>query len=389
MVGEGVSGEQQAAVSDGRTTLTGFPEIRAGVSAGPVPRLLFGILLALSSTGCGTDERLSSEASGFAEAEANGFDREMLASAYASAGRIEGIKSLLVSRSGVLVTEEYFGSQAPDSLHDVRSVTKSVTSILVGIAIDKGYLQNVDQPIVDYLGSMTDAFDADRRKITIRHLLSMCSGFRWAGFGDWSDYGNWRNAADQGAYVLGRELAHRPGEQFTYNDAACHLLSIILSKASGMDTRDFADRFLFGPLGIGHRPWAVDKQAFRLGSVGLYLSAQDMVKLGRLCLQNGTFDGHEVVSEQWVATSTAEQISTGLSVPYGSGYGYLWWVDRAGSHRVFYANGYGGQFIFVVPDLELVVTAACTWTVGDSLANENWGRILNVITKGIVPAVRA
>ena len=165
-----------------------------GAEIHPVSRLLF-LLLTLTAFGCGADEQLSSEPLAFPEAEANGIDREMLVSAYTSAGRIADIKSLLVSRNGVLVAEEYFGSQGPDSLNDVRSVTKSVTSILVGIAIDKGLIRDVDQPVADHLGSMTDAFDADKRTITIRHLVTMGSGFRWADFGDWSDYSAWRNAA--------------------------------------------------------------------------------------------------------------------------------------------------------------------------------------------------
>lgn len=353
-----------------------------------VTRILRYVLCsALLSVGCGGTEHLSSTQTAFPEAEANGIDSQMLASAFLSAGKIDHLRSLLVSRNGVLVAEEYFGTQAPDSLHEVRSVTKSVTSILIGIAIDRGYLQSVDQPIAEHLGNVSEVSDDAGRSVTIRHLLTMSGGFQWAEFGDWSDYVSWRNADNQVAFALGRPVVHTPGERFTYNDAACHLLSVVLTLASGMSTHDFADRFLFEPLGIEGTHWLQDRQGFCLGSVGLYLSARDMIKLGALYLQDGTFDGRQVVPKAWVSASTDARVSTGIAVPYGSGYGYLWWVDRVGQRRVFYANGYGGQFIFVVPDLELVVAATCTWNVEG--ANENWSRILGTIVNGIVPAVRA
>ncbi len=315
-------------------------------------------------------------------------DMDELIAAYSQAREITDIKSLLVGRNGVLVAEEYFNGHGQENQHDIRSVTKSILSILIGIAIDKGFITSVDQSISDFLGGVVDSLDNDKRNITIRHLLTMSSGLEWAEFGDWSEYNRWRAAEDQINYILGKQVIHTPGSVFDYNDGASHLLSVILSEASGISTYQFADKYLFTPLDIGQRIWPVDSRGYCLGCVALQLTSRDMYKLGILYLQGGIYHGKKIVSQEWIRNSTAVQIQTKIALPYGSNYGFLWWMDRAESWNFYYAMGYGGQFIFNVPGANLVVVSTCEWQGVGNRADGNWYNIINLIVNKIVPAVK-
>jgi CubicO group peptidase (beta-lactamase class C family) len=347
------------------------------------------LVFLLRTVSCDRRPNPVSDHDAFPPAGAQNMDEGLLSAACSEAAGVPGMKSLLVSRNGVTVVERYFNGQGPDSLHDVRSVTKSVMSMLIGIAIDRGFLPDVDRPIGEYLEPVVGPLDPDKAAITIRHLLTMSGGFGWAEFGDWSEYNRWTQAPDQAAYVLNKPLIHAPGTVFNYNDGACHLLSVVLTQAAGMSTLDFANRYLFGPLGIGPRPWARDKAGFYKGCVALELTGRDMIKLGNLFLRHGTSGGGErIVSAEWVALSTRPQIRTGLDVPYGSRYGFLWWIDSANSRNFYYANGYGGQFIFIVPESNLCVAAACDWRSAGNRADEHWFAVVSLIVNDVLPAAR-
>jgi CubicO group peptidase (beta-lactamase class C family) len=321
-------------------------------------------------------------------ADANGIDSQQLIQTFNTLRTIPQMKAFLVARNGVIVAEENFNQYHPKSLHDVRSVTKSITSILIGIAIEEGFIQNIDQSIADYLEPLMEVFPEEKRAITIRHLLTMSGGFAWAEFTDWSEYSNWNSAPNQLEYILNKPLVHPPGTVFNYNDGACHLLSIIIAQASGMDTHEFAKQYLFIPLGITGTVWLNDNQGYPKGCVGLQLSPHDMFKLGQLYLQGGEYQGERIISSEWVNESTRPQISTQGAVIYGENYGYLWWNQTIRGHQTFMAMGYGGQFIFCVPQLNLVVVSQCLWNVGDQQAAENWMTIIDLIVDQILPTVR-
>lgn len=157
---------------------------------------------------CSRDYSLLYQEAPFPLANKHNIDRKELIEAYSQAREITDIKSLLVGRNGILVAEEYFNGHGPDSLHDVRSVTKSVISILIGIAIDKGFITSVEQSIYDFLSGVVDSLAIDKRNINIKHLLTMSSGLEWAEFGDWSEYNKWRLAEDQINYVLEKQISH-------------------------------------------------------------------------------------------------------------------------------------------------------------------------------------
>jgi CubicO group peptidase (beta-lactamase class C family) len=216
----------------------------------------------------------------------------------------------------------------------------------------------------------------------------MSGGFAWTEFGDWSEYTNWNNAPNQLEYILNKPLIHSPGIVFNYNDAACHLLSLIITQASGMDTHEFAEQYLFTPLGIEETAWLVDRQGYPKGCTGLQLTPHDMFKLGQLYLQGGQYNGEQIISSEWVDESTRPQITTQGVIIYGANYGYLWWNDTVRGYQTYMAMGYGGQFIFCVPRLNLAIISQCLCNVGDQQAGINWTTIIDAIVNQILPAVR-
>lgn len=316
-------------------------------------------------------------------------DAARLSQAYDAARLNHGVKCLLVSRNGVLVGEEYFTNDGRDSLYHVRSVTKTVVSVLFGIAVDRGLIRSLDLTVKEVLGEYVDSMSAATGSITIRHLLTMSGGFQWEELRTNYDLALWSNSPDKVAHVLRLPIANSPGTQFTYNTAACQLLSAIFKTTTRMSLYDFAVNNLFQPLGMtGPRPWEMDAQGYHYGGYKLSLSPIDMLNIGQLFLNEGQLGGKQIVSAEWVRASTRAQISTGNAVPYGPTYGYLWWSGRYGSYDYYFANGFGGQFIFNVPALRLVVVARSDWTSTGRTGEEQWMQTMDIIINRVLPSVQ-
>jgi CubicO group peptidase (beta-lactamase class C family) len=269
--------------------------------------------------------------------------------------RLPDAFSLLVIKNGYLVFEKYYSWGSPEKYAVVHSVTKSVTSALIGIALDKGYLKSVDQKLTEFFPEyITDDLDPRKKKISLRHLLTMSAGFRW------NDRGpvmrNWYTSSNWAKFTIQLPQEKNPGDVFDYNSSTSHLLSIILSKSAKTSTLDFAKRNFFEPLGIQSAYWHQDPQGYYIGGFGLGLSARDLAKIGFLYLNNGYWNGQSIVSEYWVKESTAQQIQAFRHPIYGAfGYGYQWWVKKVDGCSSFRAWGRRGQFIVVVPELDLVI----------------------------------
>ncbi|HLA78508.1 MAG TPA: serine hydrolase [Vicinamibacteria bacterium] len=293
---------------------------------------------------------------------------------------------LVVARGGPTVFEDCYGVARADAPDDVRSVTKSVTSLLVGLALDEGFLPGVDSAMGPWLQPVATTIADDRARITIRQLLIMTSGFDWYEGGDYALFNEWLRAPSQVDFLLARPLAFPPGSHYTYNTAASHLLSIVIQQATGQRLDAWARSRLFAPLGIGERRWLTDAQGFCHGGIGLYLSPRDMLALGTLVLDHGRRGGVRVVGEAWLSESLAPQVPL-ASYTFASGYGYLWWRGRAHGLDYVYANGYGGQFIVVVPEVRLVAVATCQWR-DNANASSNWSRIMDAIVNQLLPSVR-
>jgi len=342
-----------------------------------LPGLLFGIA---ALAGCGE----SPTGSPFANRQ--GIEAGALESAYAEARSIPGVLSLLVQRNGVLVAEEYFHGFGPDSLHDVRSVTKSVVSILVGIAIEEGIIPTVDEPVGTYLEAVVESIRPELSGTSIRHFLMMSSGLDWHELDRGTSYSDWWQSDDMVQFVVDLPLVHPPGSRFIYNTGASHLLSVILTEATGMPTLEFARTYLFEPMEFTGSSWLQENRGYYTGGMGLRITARDMMKLGQLFLDGGSYEGTAVVPPGWIAASTAQRLSTRDAIPFAPGYGYLWWVGEGG--EFFLANGYGGQFILVAPGLDLVVTAQSAWRgKGWDEAGSQWYQVIRLIVEDILPAV--
>jgi CubicO group peptidase (beta-lactamase class C family) len=306
--------------------------------------------------------------------------------AFSLAGQDPNLKCLIVFKDDHVVKEKYFHPGDSASTHDVRSVTKSVMATLIGIAIDNGYIRTEDQTIGDYLRPLVGTLDSEKASITIHDLLSMSSGLSGNDIPDVSEYNNWYNAPNQLEYTLGKSLIHQPGQAFGYNTGAAHLTSVILSQAAEMSTFQFAKHYLFQPLGIADPPWGTDRQGIYNGGAALSLTPHDMLKIGQLYLDKGVYNGVRVVSEAWIEKASTFKITTNGIEPFGPGYGYFWWIGASTSHGYFFANGYGGQFIVVVPDLRLIVVATNQWwNISIDAANEQWYSTLSVIMNRIIP----
>jgi CubicO group peptidase (beta-lactamase class C family) len=252
------------------------------------------------------------------------------------------LASVLVLRRGRLVFERYYHGATADQNRNIFSVTKSVVSALVGIALHDGDLRSLDQRLVDFFPEKLEgSTDADVRTITLRDLLTMTAGYRSEPVFTTDD---WVRT------LMNRPLASVPGVTWAYDDGSAHLLSAVLTKVTGMSLESFARRRLFEPLGIRPGPWTSDGQGYSLGSTGLHLRPGDLLALGRLFLQEGKWNGRQIVPAEWVHASTATQ----ASIPGSFAYGYLWWVNT-GPHKGYLAQGALGQVVAVYPRYDVVI----------------------------------
>jgi CubicO group peptidase (beta-lactamase class C family) len=303
--------------------------------------------------------------------------------------RIDRMRSLVVVRNGKLAYERYYHGATVDSLADVRSVTTSVLGALVGIAVESRYLDGIDQPITDFLDPSSFDIRPEHKFVTVGQLLTMASGLYWSS-NNLGGYGEWIQSDMHVDYLLSRDFTSTPGESFTYNPGAVHLLSVVLEEAVGRPLQDFADEVLFRPLGIGQRSWERISSGYVNGSSGLDLRPRDLARIGQLYLQDGWSGTTSIVPERWVAETVQPQWpGLGSVGPVQDlSYGYLWWLDE--DNEAFFAWGFAGQFIYVVPAHQLIVVATTDWQgvsedVGSSALEED---VLGLIVHGVLSAAR-
>jgi len=294
--------------------------------------------------------------------------------------RLEGsganIHAVLVAHGGKLVFERYFkgsdeipgricGSRVEDvtfdadTLHNVKSVSKSVSSLALGIAIDRGLIRSVNEPIFSFFPELSDLRSPERDHIQLSHVLTMSMGLAWVeatpATGDFNnDEARMNMAWDPCRYVLSRSITAPAGQEFFYNTGALRLVSAIIRKATGRPLDEFARATLFEPLGITSAEWARVRGDTDAGG-GLRLRPRDMAKIGQLVLAGGRWNDRQVVTKAWIETSTALK----LKATDGQSYGYLWWLGRSrlNGRQIEWvgALGRGGQSIRIVPELDLVV----------------------------------
>jgi CubicO group peptidase (beta-lactamase class C family) len=329
-----------------------------------------------------------------------------------SRGKYKEVHSMLIFRDGRLVLEEYFTGHKyqweganyhgelvtwdRDMPHSIHSDTKSVTSACIGIAIYKGFIESVHQSIFDYLPEHQHLNTDGKNKITIEHLLTMTSGLDWK---EWSApysskdnpiIGIWFSDKDPITYILERSLRAESGTSFTYYGGNQIVLGEIIRYATGMNIDEFSREYLFEPLGISSFDWAV---RFENGVIeaagGLKMTPRDMTKFGVAFLNDGVWDGQQIISEQWVEKSaTAYANNEGIDVPSTDqrnvGYSYSWWTktfsDSGKEINMFYAGGWGGQNIMIFPELNTVVVFT-----GGNYTSKTY--TITILERYIIPAL--
>jgi CubicO group peptidase (beta-lactamase class C family) len=263
-----------------------------------------------------------------------------------------GIDSLLIIRNGYLIYEAY-PSQIydEDDTHHLFSVTKSFVSTLIGIAIDKGYIEGTDSFLLDFFPNRTiNNLDSRKQAIRLEHLLTMTAGFEWE---DNVDYYVMSSSGDRVQYVLDRPMTDSPGSRWNYNSGGSHLLSAILDQVTPNGTLAFAEKFLFEPLGISDYNWNLDLYGIPNGATLLYLKPRDMAKLGFLYLMEGKWEDQQIVSREWINQAIKPSISFSPYMEPYTGYGYQWWGLFWG--RAYAARGSYEQNIIIIPDIDMIV----------------------------------
>lgn len=305
---------------------------------------------------------------------------------------IPGLSGVLLFQSGEVVFEQYWRGHRRDRPQNIKSASKSVLSALVGRALADGHIKSLDDPISMYLTRQYAAIPDDRRAasfpggasatkndITIRHLLTMSSGLASTSFGS---YGRWVLSPDWVQFVLNSALEAAPGARMQYSTGDTHLLAAVLAAATGTSVRRYAERVLLGPLGARVGGWDTDPQGIHFGGNNMALSPQALLNFGRVYLDGGRWNGTQLLPETWVQeTLTAHFRHTSFN-PRGHHYGYLWWSNIFGGYETWFAWGYGGQYVFVLPELDAVVVITGNPDTRNRGANDV---IYRVMDEAVVP----
>lgn len=286
---------------------------------------------------------------GFQNLQAQSSAPTSIDAVFEEAESINSLRSVLIQQNGELLGAEYFRNTSPDYPYNIKSASKSIISLLTGIAVDNGFI-SLNETLGDYFPEYFEQNPNQKKEtITIRNLLSMQSGLETTSF---YNYGAWVVSNNWVEFQLDQDFVEQPGGQMVYSTGTSHLLSVILTKATGMSTKAFAEEYLFGPLNIAAGAWDRDPQGYYMGGNNLAMAPDDLLKIGQLMLNGGTFNGERIVSKEWVRDSLKSYTRSNYN-PYN--YGYMWWNRPVGGYKVFFAWGYGGQYIFMIPKLSSVV----------------------------------
>ncbi len=363
-------------------------------------QLLFIAIITFLFTGCGpsADDLASIDYSPIVREdwqvstpEAEGIDPELIAEVYYNASKLKTIYSLLVVKNGKLIGEKYFNKGAIEELDRRASVTKSYTSALTGIALEQGYLDSLDQKMLEFFPDISDLItDPMKWEITIENMLEMKSGYPW----EEENAAAWE-AMWSGEYlsqIAALPLINEPGTRFKYSNLTAHWLGIIVARATGKDLKTFGEEYLFDPIGVTPgEGWNRDIDGYYIGSGDIIFTARDMARFGQLYLDEGKYNGWQIISAEWVRDSlntysVNEFEVTSIGKFKNMGYGYMWWSADVGNHRVNFAWGHGGQLIVLQDSLDLVVVTTADPFYGPDSHQNAWSHekaIIETVSKFI------
>lgn len=307
--------------------------------------------------------------------EAEGLDPALVSKLYYDAARHETIYSLLVVKNGRLIAEDYFNQGSIDELGKRQSVTKSYTSALTGIAVDRGCLSSLDQKMLDFFPDVVPQITDPRKdQITIREMLQMRAGYPW----EETDAALWDEIWD-GEYlsdIADIPLTAEPGTRFQYSNLTANWVAIMVARACDKDLMSFGKENLFGPLGVTPgEDWNRDLDGYYIGCGDIQFTARDMARFGQLYLDGGEYEGDQIVPADWVHDSLqvySEHAWDNIGRFHDIGYGYMWWSATAGGRHVNFAWGHGGQLIVLADEYDMVVVATADPFWGKDIHFDSW-----------------
>ena len=322
-----------------------------------------------------------------ASPETQGLDSQLFQNAFDIAARKPYFYSILAVRGGKLIAERYFNGQGPENANYIASASKSVLSALIGIALDRGDIPGLGKRMMDYFPEYRFAVsDPVKYTITLRHLLTMRSGLPM----DSNDkhWQAWWASPDWMRFCVTLPLAGPPGEKFRYSTSGTHILSGILTKATGMKALEYARLHLCAPLGISIPYWPEDPLGYNRGGWDIHMTPRDMARFGYLYLKKGDVDGVRILSEKWITDSLTDYCDTWDWGAFNAGrYGYLWWKCEVLGYTVWFAHGHGGQCVFLLPEIDMILIttadAANSFAVGWNNAMEG----LNLVTHYLISPI--
>lgn len=325
--------------------------------------------------------------------EKEGLDKNKLLEAISTAAAITNFRSILVAKNGKLVAEEYYSRKDDPRPQHIQSITKSITSLLIGIAIDKGVIKSEKEVIKPYFTEyFSKPHDERKQKITIEQLLTMSSRLNFADNPTYSTYEDTKSWHDPGSWkaywyadnylnrALFIDLVETDDEVAAiYNTPACNLLTTVLKRSANMTSKKFADKHLFGPLGIKNYFWFHDSNFNYVGGHTIFFRPRDLARIGQMILDGGSYQGRQIVSKEWLEKSFQPTVSEFAKTDEGEhafDYGYLWWLGEYQGYKYQFGWGFGGQFLFLIPEANtLVVTTAYP----DPSGLTHWERSQNII----------
>lgn len=266
-------------------------------------------------------------------------------------------RGIVVLKGEEILLEEYYSTYWRSTLHDIRSAGKSITGLLMGIAMDKGIVKNIDDPFLTYFPELQQEWPEGLGKVTIENLLTMSSGMD-ADANDLNSKGNelyLLASEDWIRFALDLPMVFEPGTAYRYNSVAAMLVGAVIENASGMNLSDFAKEHLLTPLGIQEYYWWTGPKGRVAGMGNIYLSNLDFAKIGAMVANEGVWKGKQIISREWIKALSTKHLDISKQDPFADGYGYLWYISTSGEHRYFFASGNGGNKLYVLPDLGLSV----------------------------------
>lgn len=316
-----------------------------------------------------------------------GINPEKLELALGEANLKDYLHSLLIVKDGKLIVEEYFGGYKLEEPHIVRSVSKSLLSVLIGFAVEDGSIESLDDSIYMYIPDLfTPGTNRETKSITIKNLIEMRSGIKR----DKQFYSIAFNSANWAKTILEEELVSPPGSEYHYSTAATHILSIVLERAVNRDLQNYAYEKLFDPMDIEIAEWEKDPQGNYFGGNNMFFVPRDIALFGQIVLDGGSLNNKQIIPSEWLKKSlknTRHEEGIIWGELYNIGYGYLWWLGELRGYKVQLAIGHGGQFIIIFPEVNLIIVTTSEAYIYWDEADEQERGILALIANYVLPSL--